>query len=141
MRLLNALLNQVIINIYPVLAAGSVDFFLLSITFTSYAKTKNMLVHHVLFWLKKADSAEDREKLQEGLSTLKTIEQPRLITIGTPATTDRPVIDRSYSFSLMILFDSMEQHDAYQVHPVHKNFIKEYAHLWSKVVIYDAQAE
>jgi hypothetical protein len=99
-----------------------------------------MLVHHVLFWLKNPDSTEDREKLLKGLSSLKTIEQVRLITIGTPASTDRPVIDRSYSFSLLILFDSMEQHDEYQVHPVHKNFIKEYAQLWAKVVIYDAEA-
>lgn len=98
-----------------------------------------MLVHHVLFWLKNPDSTEDREKLFEGISSLKTIEQVRLITIGSPAATDRPVIDRSYSFSLLTLFDSMEQHDTYQVHPVHKKFIQEYAHLWAKVVIYDAE--
>lgn len=98
-----------------------------------------MLVHHVLFWLKEAGSSEDKKKLLEGLKSLSAIEQLHLITIGEPSVIDRPVIDRSYSFSLMILFDSMEQHDAYQLHPVHKNFIKEHAHLWSKVVIYDAQ--
>lgn len=100
-----------------------------------------MLVHHVLFWLKEPDSAEDREKLLEGLNSLRTVEHPRLITIGSPSGINRPVVDRSYSFSLMILFDSMEQHDAYQVHPAHKKFISEYAYLWSKVVIYDAQAD
>lgn len=100
-----------------------------------------MLVHHVLFWLKNPDLAEDREKLLEGLNSLRAIELLRLITIGSPSDIDRPVIDRSYSFSLMVVFDSMEQHDAYQVHPAHKKFIGEYAHLWNKVVIYDAQAD
>ncbi|MDB5240049.1 MAG: stress responsive alpha-beta barrel protein, partial [Spirosoma sp.] len=29
-------------------------------------------------------------------------------------------------------------HDAYQVHPVHLEFVAECAHLWNRVQIYDA---
>jgi hypothetical protein len=97
-----------------------------------------MLVHHVLFWLKNPDSAEDRAQLLEGLKSLKAVESIRHLYIGTPASTDRPVIDRSYSFSLLQIFDDMERHDAYQVDPIHKAFVEKCSSLWTKVQIYDA---
>ena len=98
-----------------------------------------MLAHHVFFWLKNPDSKEDKEKLQQGLQSLRGIESIRTIHIGTPSSTDRPVIDRSYDFSLITFFDNMEGHDVYQVHPAHKKFIEENSSLWSKVVIYDSE--
>ena len=98
-----------------------------------------MLAHHVLFWLKNPDSKEDKAKLQQGLQSLRAIETIRTIHIGTPSSTDRPVIDRSYDFSLITIFDDMEGHDIYQVHPIHKKFIEDNANLWSKVVIYDSE--
>ena len=98
-----------------------------------------MLAHHVFFWLNNPDSKDDKEKLQKGLQSLRAIETIRTIHIGTPASPDRPVVDRSYSFSLIIFFDNIEGHDVYQVHPTHKQFIAEHSSLWSKVVIYDSE--
>ncbi|QCR22123.1 Dabb family protein [Pontibacter sp. SGAir0037] len=97
-----------------------------------------MFVHHVFFWLSNAGSAEDRAQLLEGLNSLKEIEEIRQLHIGVPADTNRPVIDSSYEFSLLMLFESKEAHDAYQVHPVHQEFVQKCSSLWSKVVIYDA---
>lgn len=101
-------------------------------------KKKSMFVHHVYFWLKNEGSAEDRKKLLEGLKTLKAIDVIRTFHIGKPANTNREVIDTSYAFSLLMIFDSAEDEATYQVHPIHKKFIENHAHLWSKVIVYDS---
>lgn len=101
---------------------------------------KPMLVHHVFFWLKNPASAADKAKLIEGLVSLKKIEALRLAKIGQPAATEkREIIDSSYTISWLNFFDDMEGHNTYQSHPIHLAFIKNYSHLWSKVLVYDAQ--
>jgi hypothetical protein len=69
---------------------------------------------------------------------LTSIESVRVGYVGVPASTDRPIIDRSYSCALVIIFDDDAGHDIYQSHPVHDKFRDECAPLWSKVLIYDA---
>lgn len=101
-------------------------------------KKDESFVHHVFFWLRNPDSAEDRKKLEKGLKSLKAIETIRKAHIGVPAKTDRPVIESSYDFSELLIFDSLEDQQAYQVHPVHLKFVEECEHLWSKVIVYDS---
>jgi len=98
-----------------------------------------MFVHHVFFWLKNPDNAEERNKLKAGLEMLSPIEPKIEIHVGTPASTRRPVIDSTYDFSLLLIFDNMEDHDHYQEHPLHKKFVEECAILWRKVQIYDSE--
>lgn len=102
-------------------------------------KNKKQLAHHVFFWLKNRDSKEDLAKLLEGLRTLEKIETVRSLHIGVPASTEpRPVVDSSYSAAELILFDDVAGQDTYQVHPIHKKFVADYAHLWEKVIVYDS---
>ncbi|MCJ8329573.1 MAG: Dabb family protein [Lentisphaeria bacterium] len=96
-----------------------------------------MLVHTVVFWLKESLSDDQKAAFLADLETLKEIDSEGTF-IGTPATTDRPVIDRSYDFCLTVLLENMEQHDAYQVHDLHKDFLAKNASQWEKVLIYDA---
>lgn len=99
------------------------------------------LLHHVFFWLKNPDSKEDLEKLIAGVKSLAAIETVRSIHVGVPASTEkREVVDNSYHVSELLGFDDVAGQDAYQVHPLHKKFIDEHQHLWSKVVVYDALA-
>ena len=58
--------------------------------------------------------------------------------IGTPAGTDRSVVDNSYTYSLIVSFENKEQHDLYQEDPIHKQFIANAGHLWEKVQIFDS---
>jgi hypothetical protein len=97
-----------------------------------------MFIHHVYFWLKNKDSKEDKEALLQGLQTLRQIEPKILLHMGVPAETSRDVIDGSYTFSELFLFENAEDQQAYQVHPIHQQFIKDCAHLWEKVVVYDS---
>lgn len=99
------------------------------------------LLHHVFFWLKNPDSVADRDKLIAGVKSLAAIETVRSIHVGIPASTEkREVVDNSYHVSELLGFDDVAGQDAYQVHPLHKKFVDEHQHLWSKVVVYDAVA-
>jgi hypothetical protein len=98
-----------------------------------------MLVHTVVFWLKEDTTDEQHAAFRKGLESLSGIAEVKATYVGTPATTDRPIVDRSYSFCLTNIFDTMADHDAYQVHPIHDVFVEECAtpHV-DKIVIYDA---
>ena len=97
-----------------------------------------MLTHHVFFWLKNPSSTADRDKLIEGLKTLKKIESIRQIHIGVPADTEkRDVVDNSYSVSELMFFDDAAGQKVYQDHPIHKKFVEDCSMLWEKVIVYD----
>ena len=97
------------------------------------------VVHMVYFWLNNPDSAEDRESLVKGLNSLREIKHIQALHVGVPAATEsRDVIDASYQVSEMMMFNSIEDQNAYQSHPLHKKFIEDYSHLWKKVVVYDS---
>jgi Stress responsive A/B Barrel Domain len=97
-----------------------------------------MLVHSVYFWLKPELTDDQRDKFWELVRALSKIESVRQCYIGTPASTDRPIIDSTYSCALIIVFDDLAGHDAYQVDPIHDRFRDECSSFWSKVLIYDA---
>lgn len=97
------------------------------------------VVHHVFFWLKNPGSTDDLAQLLAGLRTLAKIETVRGIHIGVPASTEqRSVVDSSYSASELLFFDDVAGQNAYQEHPIHKQFVADCSHLWERVVVYDA---
>ena len=97
-----------------------------------------MFVHSVYFWLKPDLNDNERAQFWNGVRSLTKIESVRHCFAGPPAATDRPIIDRSYSCALIVIFDDDAGHEAYQVDPVHDKFRNECSTFWSKVLIYDA---
>lgn len=98
-----------------------------------------MLTHHVFFWLKPEITEQQKADFRKGLESLSGVETAQTIYIGTPEPSiNRPVVDSSYSFSLLVLFNDLAGHDVYQTHPVHKAFLDKFRTFWDKVVIYDA---
>ncbi|HYG40208.1 MAG TPA: Dabb family protein [Cytophagales bacterium] len=104
----------------------------------SSPKEKSMFVHHVYFWMKPDATKEEKDKLYEGIKTIAKLETVKMSHVGIPADTNRPVIDTSYSFSLLTVFDDKKGHDIYQEHPVHLKFIEDCKNLWTKVQVYDS---
>ncbi|SFO44403.1 Stress responsive A/B Barrel Domain [Chitinophaga sp. YR627] len=104
------------------------------------APAQKVFVHHVYFWLHNPDSQEDKAKLIAGLQKLakgaKTIQQHH---IGTPSSTNRDVIDRSYQVSWLLFFKNKAEQDIYQTDPAHLKFIEECSSVWKKVIVYDAE--
>nr|WP_243852880.1 Dabb family protein [Sphingomonas naasensis] len=102
------------------------------------AATAGKIVHHVFFWLKNPGSAADRDALIAGVRGLGKIAVVRGIEVGVPASTEaRDVVDASFHVSEMLVFDNVADQKTYQDHPLHKEFIAQCGHLWTKVVVYD----
>lgn len=99
---------------------------------------EDLFVHHVYFWMKDGKTEQDKKKLLEGLKTLKNVEVIKQVHIGKPASTNRDVIDTTYDYSLLLIFKDLTDQKIYQKHPIHLAFIDKYAHLWDRVIVYDA---
>jgi len=94
--------------------------------------------HMVFFWLVD-DTPEVKEKFLKELNNfVKEVDEIKKVHIGPPADTDRDVIDNTYSYNLLLTFDSKKEQDIYQEHPAHKKFIENASSLWEKVLVYDS---
>lgn len=98
-----------------------------------------MLTHHVLFWLKADITEEQKTAFRASLQTLEGVETVKSLYIGTPAPIERAVVDTTYTFSLLAIFEDLEGHNIYQTHPLHLAFLDQCKVFFEKVVIYDAQ--
>ncbi len=102
-------------------------------------KLSGDFVHMVFFWLKNpADDPDRRKFLHELSSFLDEVDVIVFKHIGSPAPTDRPVIDSSYTFSLVVTFKDGVDQEIYQEHASHKRFIANAGPLWERVQVYDA---
>jgi hypothetical protein len=97
-----------------------------------------MLIHNVYFWLTDDISTDQRHMFKEKLTALKNITAAEAVYVGTPAGTDRPVVDRSYDYALTVVFKDIEAHDRYQEDPLHKDFLTNCSAMFEQVIIYDA---
>ncbi|MDB5159295.1 MAG: Dabb family protein [Mucilaginibacter sp.] len=100
-------------------------------------QVKNIIIHQVYFWL---NNKADLPKFLEGLNVLVPITSIRGIHIGVPAVTEvRDVTENSYDAALSVTFNSIADHDHYQVDPLHDIFRDDYAApLCKKIMVLDS---
>jgi len=97
--------------------------------------------HTVLFWLKEPDSADHAKKFEASLKQfLRDSNYAGDWFVGKAAGTDRPVVDSSYTYCLVVTFENSEKHDLYQQEPAHLRFIAECQSLWERVQVLDSIA-
>jgi hypothetical protein len=97
------------------------------------------LIHHVFFWLKEPENQAVRKRFEVALRKLLKVKTIKMSHIGIPASTEkRDVVDHSYTYSYLVIFDSREDQESYQVDPIHQKFVEENSQLWSKVIVYDS---
>jgi len=98
-------------------------------------------VHTVFFWLKNPEDQASRAKFERSLTTfINNSKFIRTKHLGVPASTNRDVIDRSYTYCLSLTFSSKADQDKYQAEDLHLVFIKESESLWKKVLVYDSES-
>ena len=96
--------------------------------------------HTVYFWLKNPDNASDRQAFETSLRTfLDNSAYAKTQFIGKPPSASRDVVDGSFTYSLIVTFESAEAQQQYQVEAPHKKFVVESSGLWTKVIVYDSQ--
>lgn len=101
-------------------------------------KLEGGFFHMVFFWLINDSPEVEKQFLKELKDFVGQVEEIKKVHIGPPADTDRDVIDNTYSFSLVVTFDSKKEHDIYQEHAAHLKFIDNASSLWKKVLVYDS---
>jgi hypothetical protein len=121
---------------------------LLFLTFTiaSYGQTENTMrefdanfAHTVYFWLANPDNQEDRTAFETSLKKfLDHSAYAKTNFIGTPPGASRDVVDGSFTYSLIVTFESADAQQKYQDEAPHKLFIEKSSHLWTKVIVYDS---
>lgn len=96
-------------------------------------------VHAVYFWLHNPDDPADRRAFESSMNTLlETSKFTKTNYLGTPPKAIRDVVDDTFTYFLLVTFESGEAQEAYQVEAAHLKFIEDAGHLWKKVVVYDA---
>jgi hypothetical protein len=99
-----------------------------------------VFVHSVYFWLVD-ETLTTKERFEAELHKfIDHMDVIRTMHVGRPADTRREVVDSTYSYCLIVTFDSKADHDIYQDHPLHKQFIGKASPLWSRVQVYDSMS-
>lgn len=98
------------------------------------------IVHNVFFTLHESSPA-NRQKLVEACRKYLT-GHPGEVFFGAGVLCEplaRPVNDRDYDVGLLVVFKTLADHDAYQAHPRHVQFIEEQKPTWKKVRVFDTE--
>ena len=99
-----------------------------------------MFVHLVYFWLKPDNKQAARDQiLKDAESLLKKIPAVRHLWCGQMVPSPREVVDSTFDVGLCICYDDQAGHDAYQEHPLHKEFLARNKANFDRVRIYDFQ--
>jgi hypothetical protein len=98
-----------------------------------------MIIHNVIFWLRKDLTPTERDLFATEVSRLAQISYLERGYVGTPAATERrPVTDHSFDFATSLHFKSLEDHEFYQSKcQDHSRFVATCKSLWERVLIYD----
>lgn len=96
-------------------------------------------MHVVYFWLKDPENAQDRAVFETALFEL--LDKSAYINtsfVGTPPNATRTVVDDSFSYTIILTFDSAADQEKYQKEAAHLAFIEKAEYVWEKVIVYDA---
>jgi hypothetical protein len=96
-----------------------------------------MHTHTVFFWLNEDIGGTDHADFRKGLDRLAAEPHIRDRRIGMPAATRRDVVDSTYAYALVLQFDDLAGHNAYQVSDEHRVFLDRFLPIISRVQVYD----
>jgi Stress responsive A/B Barrel Domain len=97
-----------------------------------------MFSHIVIFWTDPANPNAINDLIAGANKYLKPIPLIKTFHVGRMAASHRTdVVDQSYQVALNLTFANKADQDAYQVHPLHLDFVEKCKANWKKVVVYD----
>lgn len=95
--------------------------------------------HVVYFWFHNPDEEKGRKRFEASLNKfLNNSKFAKTNFVGTPPKAVRDVVDDTFTYNLVVTFESAEAQEGYQTEEAHLTFIEECKDLWSKVIVYDA---
>jgi len=97
-----------------------------------------MFSHVVIFWTFPERPSATEELIAGAKYFLAGIPGVLNFHVGRMSPSQRPVVDQSYQVALNIQFATKEDQDAYQVHPLHLEFVETvFKPNCHRVVVYD----
>lgn len=99
----------------------------------------NPFIHSVYFWFKEEVTEEQLAVFYADTEKLREIEVVKAFYTGKPANTNRPIVERSYDFAVIVHFEDLAGHDTYQQHPIHLGLLEKHSNLWERVMITDVE--
>jgi hypothetical protein len=101
-------------------------------------KIQAVFSHIVIFWTDPGIPGAAEDLIAGAEKYLKPIPGVSHFHVGRMVTSHRPVVDQSYQVALNVVFPDKAAQDAYQVHPLHLEFVdKVFKRVCKKVVVYD----
>ena len=98
---------------------------------------ENPFIHTAYFWFKEGASEERKTAMIKDTENLRKIASVKGLFYGSPAATDRPVVEKSYDFAVVVHFEDLTGHDAYQNDQIHLDLLANHSDLWSRVMVTD----
>jgi hypothetical protein len=95
--------------------------------------------HVVYFWLHNPEDPNERKQFETALQKLfNNSLYTKTNFLGSPPSATREVVDDSFTYAMIVTFESAAAQQAYQQEKAHLEFIKEAGHLLKNYVVYDA---
>ena len=96
------------------------------------------VVHVVLVWLKEPGNDDHAAEIIRATHGLGNIPGVRAVKAGRVMKSKRPIVDDSYDVGLYLEFDNLEDMEAYLVHPIHQEAVREvFKPLAARYLAYD----
>ena len=97
-----------------------------------------MFSHIVVVWTDPAQPKAVDEVLAGAEKYLRPIPGVLSLHAGKMVGSQRPVVDQTYQLALNVTFATQQDHDNYQVHPLHIEFVeKVFKPRVRKLAVYD----
>ncbi|MFC6098220.1 Dabb family protein [Flavobacterium qiangtangense] len=102
-------------------------------------KEQKFFNHYLLFWLKDELTQKQVADFVNFFKELSKLPYLKSIHYGTPANSSpRAVLDNSFSYNVVMTFDSLEDLEAYGKLPEHLAIVKKYSVFWKKMQVHDS---
>jgi co-chaperonin GroES (HSP10) len=101
-----------------------------------------LLAHNVYFTLTDNSAASAKGLVEACKRYLSNQPGTVFFAVGTRATDlTRPVNDLEFDVGLHIVFQNQAAHDAYQISPLHEQFVADNKSSWKKARVFDSLVE
>ena len=104
---------------------------------TFESSVESPFIHTVYFWFKEDVTHLEVKQFAEASKSLAKIEGVLKVYDGTPAATDRPSLEKSYDYALVVLMKDIIAHDAYQQDPIHLKLLSTYSSMFDRILVTD----
>jgi hypothetical protein len=98
------------------------------------------LSHVVLMWLNTPGDRQAIDEITRATRALARIPGVTSVKVGAAVESERAIVDDSFDVGVIFTFSCRQEMDAYLVHPMHRQAVRDVIEpLVRKIIVYDIQ--